>query len=77
MLSAFGVDGESLAQMERDVEVGLAHFKRICINIMVDNGTAVKRSDDVVKLFMEAIYPAVKDDPRVDVLLNNTDFGVG
>ena len=41
----FGVDGESLAQMERDVEVGLAHFKRICINIMVDNGTAVKRSD--------------------------------
>lgn len=73
----FGVDGESLAQMERDVEVGLAHFKRICINIMVDNGTAVKRSDDVVKLFMEAIYPAVKDDPRVDVLLNNTDFGVG
>ena len=73
----FGVDGESLAQMERDVEVGLAHFKRICINIMVDNGTAVKRSDDVVKLFMESIYPAVKDDPRVDVLLNNTDFGVG
>lgn len=63
--------------MERDVEVGLAHFKRICINIMVDNGTAVKRSDDVVKLFMESIYPAVKDDPRVDVLLNNTDFGVG
>ena len=73
----FGVDGESLAQMERDVEVGRAHFKRICINIMVDNGTAVKRSDDVVKLFMESIYPAVKDDPRVDVLLNNTDFGVG
>lgn len=73
----FGVDGESLAQMERDVEVGLAHFKRICINIMVDNGTAVKRSDDVVKLLMRSIYPAVKDDPRVDVLLNNTDFGVG
>lgn len=73
----FGVEGETLAQMERDVATGLAHFKRICINIMVDNGTPVKRDDAVVKLFMEHIYPKVRDDARVDVLLNNTDLGVG
>ena len=63
--------------MENDVATGLAHFKRICINIMVDNGTPVKRDEDVVKLFMDHIYPHVKDDSRVDVLLNNTDLGVG
>lgn len=73
----FGVEGETLTQMQHDVATGLTYFERICINIMIDNGTAVKRSDDVVKLFMTHIYPKVKDNPRVDVLLNNTDFGVG
>lgn len=73
----FGVEGETLSQMQQDVDTGLAYFERICINIMIDNGTAVKRSEDVVKLFMTHIYPKVKDNPRVDVLLNNTDFGVG
>lgn len=73
----FGVEGETLAQMQHDVETGLANFERICINIMIDNGTAVKRDENVVKLFMTHIYPTIKDEPRVDVLLNNTDFGVG
>lgn len=52
-------------------------FERICINLMIDNGTPVKRSENVVNLFMNKIYPSVKDNPRVDVLINNTDFGVG
>lgn len=73
----FGVEGQTLAQMQTDVAIGLAHFKRICINIMIDNGTPVKRSEAVVKLFMDHLYPTLQNDPRVDILLNNTDFGVG
>lgn len=73
----FGVEGQKLSQMQADVATGLAYFRRICINIMIDNGTTVHRSEAVVKLFMDHIYPMVKDARRVDVLLNNTDFGVG
>lgn len=73
----FGVQGETLTQMQQDITIGLAYFERICINIMIDNGTPVKRSENVVNLFMNKIYPSVKDNPRVDVLINNTDFGVG
>lgn len=73
----FGVEGETLSQMQQDVATGLAHFERICINLMIDNGSPVKRDENVVNLFMNEIYPSIQDDPRVDVLLNNTDFGVG
>ena len=73
----FGVTGETLEQMQNDVKIGLAHFDRICINIMIDNGTPVKRDEAVVQAFITNIFPAIKDNPRVDILLNNTDFGVG
>ena len=73
----FGVRGETLAQMQQDVETGLAHFERICINLMIDNGTPVRRSEAVVDVFLRHLYPSLKDHPRVDILLNNTDFGVG
>lgn len=73
----FGVEGESLAQMEDDIATGLKYFERICINIMIDNGTSVKRDENLVNLFISELYPGIKDNPRVDILLNNTDFGVG
>lgn len=31
----------------------------------------------VIKEFLNEVYPKYKDNKRVDILLNNTDFGVG
>lgn len=73
----FGVQGASLAQMKNDITIGLTHFERICINIMIDNGTSVKRDENLVNLFISDILPDIKNNARVDILLNNTDFGVG
>ncbi len=73
----FGVCGQSLAQMQADIETGLSNFERICINIMIDNGTPVKRDENVVNLFIADILPTIKNNPRIDILLHNTDFGVG
>ena len=33
----FGLTGQSLASMEKDIRLGLQYFKRICINLMVEN----------------------------------------
>lgn len=73
----FGVEGETLEQMQSDIQIGLTYFDRICINIMIDNGTPVKRSESVVNLFISDILPNIKNNTRIDILLNNTDFGVG
>lgn len=44
---------------------------------MIDNGTSIKRDEKLVTKFLEILYPSIKDNPAIDVLLNNTDFGVG
>jgi len=63
--------------MKKDIELGLRYFDRICVNIMYENTTNMHPDRDVINTFMENIYPLYKDNARVDILLNNTDFGVG
>lgn len=73
----FGIEGQNARTMLRDIELGLQHFERICINIMCPNSTEMKPDRDVIEVFMDKLYPIYKDNDRVDILINNTDFGVG
>lgn len=73
----FGIEGQSLLSMRRDIELGLAHFERICINLMCENSTPIRPDAGVISCFVKELYPQYKEDERVDILLNNTDFGVG
>jgi hypothetical protein len=73
----FGINGQTEESMLNDIELGLKYFERICINIMCDNTTNVKPDNEVIKIFVNSIYPKYKDNERIDILINNTDFGVG
>lgn len=73
----FGIKGQSVESMTRDIELGLSYFERICVNIMCKNTAEISPDKDVIKEFAEKVYPHYKDNERVDILLNNTDFGVG
>lgn len=73
----FGLPGQTVESMRNDIETGLKHFERICVNIMVENEAPLQPSDQVRQAFVNEIYPDYKDNPRVDILLHNTDFGVG
>ncbi len=73
----FGLPGQSRESMERDMETGLTHFERVCVNIMVENGKPIKPDPAVVEIFIKELYPKYMGNSRVDILLNNTDFGVG
>lgn len=73
----FGIDGQTAESMRRDIECGLQHFERICVNIMCRNTTDIKPDEDVIGIFLREIYPEYKTHPRVDILIQNTDFGVG
>lgn len=73
----FGLPGQTADSMRADIETGLRHFERVCVNIMVENDARLQPDDDVRMIFINDIYPDYKDDIRVDILLNNTDFGIG
>lgn len=73
----FGLSGQTVESMKNDICLGLKYFERICINIMCANSTNVKPDPAVIESFMQLIYPEYKDNDMVDILINNTDFGVG
>ncbi len=73
----FGLGGQTSRSMERDIQTGLAYFERVCVNVMVENSTPVKPNREVIRIFLQEIYPKYIENPRVDILINNTDFGVG
>ena len=72
-----GVVGQTRASMERDVDLALSLFERFSVNVMCANTTPVQPDPQVIDEFMAHVYPRIVDDPRVDVLIENTDFGVG
>jgi len=72
-----GLPGQSKVSMLKDIETGLQYFERVCVNIMVPNTKPILPDPQVIKIFKEEIFPLYKADERVDILLNNTDFGVG
>ena len=73
----FGLTGQSEDSMRRDIETGLRYFERVCVNLMTPNTTPIRPDRAVLDTFLGTLYPVYKDDPRVDILLDNTDFGVG
>lgn len=73
----FGLDGQTFTSMKQDIETGLCFFERVCVNIMVENSTKIKPNHDVIRIFMQELYPIYKDNHRIDILIENTDFGVG
>lgn len=72
-----GIPGQTKDSMKRDIEIGLAYFERICINIMTKNSSLIQPDPKVISIFKKEVYPAYFQNPRVDILLDNTDFGIG
>ncbi len=72
-----GIPGQTLESMKKDIETGLKYFDRVCINIMQENGKPIKPDPEVIGIFARELYPLYIDNDRVDILMENTAFGVG
>ncbi|MFI3329467.1 MAG: radical SAM protein [bacterium] len=72
-----GIPGQTVESMINDIEIGLKYFNRVCVNIMIDNGMPIMADPNVIKIFMQEVYPLYVNNDDIDILLNNTDFGVG
>lgn len=70
-------DGDSKERILSDIAIAMANFEYFSINLFCNNGTSVKRNEELARWFVEEVYPSLKNSPGVEVLLNNTDLGVG
>jgi hypothetical protein len=72
-----GIEGQTIESIHHDIECGLEHFERVCLNVMCENSTSVRPDTRLIAQLTSELLPQYTNDPRVDILLNNTDFGVG
>lgn len=73
----FGMTGQSPEQFEEDIAIAAKYFSRVYVNIFNDNSTAVKADPALIRWFSEYSLPKLQKDPKICVLINNTDLGVG
>lgn len=71
-----GIKGQSKEMIDKDMDIVLNNFEHATINVFVNNATNIKRDEELVSWFKEK-YSFLDENNKIEVLYNNTDFGVG
>lgn len=72
-----GTVGESRDRIVRDIKLAKQHFEYISVNLFNENDTKVRLDEKLQQWFVSEVYPQIKSDAQIEVLINNTDLGVG
>lgn len=72
-----GTQGERREHVIEDIEIAKRHFEYFSVNVFCNNSTAEKQDQEFVRWFAKEVYPTLQDDERIEVLMENTDLGVG
>lgn len=69
--------GESRQRILDDIAIARRYFEYFSVNVFCDNTTTVRRDEKLADWFRHEVYPKIKDLDGVEVLMDNTDLGVG
>lgn len=69
--------GEEKEHIVQDIALARQHFEYLSINLFCNNTTPLQRDNQLAEWFILKIYPTIQHDPHIEILLNNTDLGVG
>ena len=72
-----GTKGEEFEHIASDIYTACRYFEYMSVNVFCNNTSAEQRDDLIVNRFISEIYTQYKDHPKVEILLENTDLGVG
>ena len=69
--------GESKERILNDIRIAREHFEYFSVNVFCNNSTPVKQDSELAGWFAREVYPQIKDADGIEVLMENTDLGVG
>ena len=69
--------GDTKERIITDIELAKNNFEYMSVNLFCNNETEVRRDEELANWFIKEVYPKIKDDNRIEVLIGNTDLGVG
>ena len=71
-----GIRGQTRQMIDTDIQILKKYFRLGAINVFTDNTTPIRQDPELVEWFVRE-YEWLREDPAVEVLYENTDFGVG
>ena len=69
--------GETKEHILSDIALAENYFEYFSVNLFCNNHTSIKRDEKLAAWFIKEVYPKIKDNPKIEILLSNTDLGVG
>ena len=72
-----GTEGETKDHVISDIQIAKKHFEYFSVNVFCNNSTQVKQDKELAQWFAREVYPLIKDEEGIEVLMENTDLGVG
>ncbi len=72
-----GTEQQTFEDVTEDIKTAEKYFDHCMVNVFVPNDSEIKPNFDLIKRFMNEIYPNIKDNPKMEISINNTDLGVG
>ena len=72
-----GMDGQTEEDIISSVEIAESLFDYYSVNLFCPNSSIEKRNDNLARIFIEKLYPKIAKSRKAEILIDNTDLGVG
>lgn len=70
-------EGENRDHILTDIALARQYFEYFSVNVFCNNSTSVRQDKALAQWFASEVYPQLEEDIKVEVLMGNTDLGVG
>lgn len=64
-------------QILKDISIAKKYFEYFSINVFCNNSTKIQRDENLATWFEKEIFPTIRDEKKIEILLKNTDLNVG
>ncbi len=72
-----GIKGQSAEGIMNDARIADSLFEYYSVNLFCPNSTDTERDDELAAVFISKLAPEIRKSPKAEVLIENTDLGVG
>lgn len=72
-----GFVGQTKNDIINDIQIASNYFEYFSVNVFNENSTEIKPDPQLIFWFKNHVFPKIKNNSSIEILLNNTDLGVG
>ena len=70
-------EGDTRERILRDIALAEQYFEYASVNLFCENTTPLRRDKDLANWFIQEVYPQLQQSKKIEILIDNTDLGVG